>query len=94
MESVEEAPLSKLEDQGISFWDDCFFYPGEHSENCNLIAEMSSRRSEPLNCWIDHEGYLRYCDSGSFLFNRKGEKMTVGYNELEWLREQGMVRIY
>jgi hypothetical protein len=43
---------------------------------------------------VDQEGFLRYCDSGSFLFNRKGERVVVAYNELEWLREQGMVRIY
>lgn len=30
MESVEEAP-TKAQDQSISFWDDCFFYPGERS---------------------------------------------------------------
>jgi hypothetical protein len=44
MESVEEPPLASA-DQGVSFWDDCFFYPGEHSENCNLLTEMFTRRS-------------------------------------------------
>lgn len=55
---------------------------------------MYERRQQALNCWVDREGFMRYCDSGSFLYNRKGERVMLAYNEVEWLREQGMLRIY
>lgn len=79
MESVGESILnltqSQQPDQGVSFWDDCFFHPP--SENYELITEMAKRRGEPLRCWIDQFNYLRYCDSSSYVYNRKGDRVKL-----------------
>ena len=71
---------------GVSFWDDCFFYPESYkSEGFEHIVEMAKRRQQALNCWLDPQDFLRYSDSDSYIFNRKGDRIRLSGEELRQL---------
>lgn len=70
----------------MSFLDDCFFYPSESSEDYQLILDMVRRRDQPLSCWLDHQEYLRYTDTNSYLFNRKGDRVKLTTQEIDELK--------
>lgn len=98
MESVcSEPPTFNFfhsQDQvGMSFWDDCFFYPSEHSDNYELVLEMSKRREQPLSLWIDQQDYLRYTDTNSYLYNLKGDRIRLPREEIIELIAQKAINI-
>ena len=47
-----------------------------------------------MACWIDYEGFLHYCDSGSFLFNLKGERVHLENEEVKWLESENLLKLY
>ena len=78
----------------MSFWDDCFFYPGERSGECDWLLDMARRKGEPLHCWVDREGLLRYCESNSYVFGRRGDRIHLNSDERAWLAQQQALLLY
>ena len=46
---------------------------------------MAKRRDQPLSCWIDREGNIRYTDTNSFIFNRRGDLVKLSQQEIDRL---------
>jgi len=47
---------------------------------------MAKRRGQALYCWIDESGYLRYCDSNSYIYNRRGDRIKLNPHEANLLK--------
>jgi len=52
---------------------------------------MAKKRDHPLSCWIDEHGRIRYADTNSFIFNRKGDLVILPQEEIESLVAQNLM---